>query len=100
MTIKDAKLNFILDEAGALFLERSINEVTMHDIAARASVGEATIYRYFSTKHNLVCAAAAKLQKSIFEEYFDLSKAANGWEKLAMFYRSYLKIFSSHREFF
>ncbi len=100
MTIKDAKINFILDEALSLFLQRSISEVTIHDIAARASVGEATIYRYFSTKQNLVCAAATKLEKQIFETYFHLNNAENGWEKLALFYKSYLKIFSLHREFF
>ena len=100
MTIKDAKTNFIIDEALALFFERSVSEVTVHDIAVRAGVGEATIYRYFSTKHNLVCAAAARLEKQIFETYFDFSKASNGFEKLALFYRSYLKLFVSHREFF
>ena len=100
MTIKDAKTNFIVDEALALFLERSVNEVTVHDIAARAGVGEATIYRYFSTKHNLVCAAATKLENLIFETYFDFSGASSGFEKLALFYGSYLEIFSSHREFF
>ena len=100
MTITDAKKNFIIDEALALFMERSVSEVTIHDIAVRASVGEATIYRYFSTKHNLVCAAATRLQNRIYESYFDLRLAANGFEKLALFYRTYLKIFSSHREFF
>ena len=89
-----------MDEALALFLERSVNEVTVHDIAVRAGVGEATVYRYFSTKHNLVCAAAAKLGSNIFETYFDFSHASSGFEKLALFYRSYLKIFSTHREFF
>ena len=100
MTIKDAKTNFIVDETLAIFLERPISEVTIHDIAVRTGVGEATIYRYFSTKQNLVCAVAAKLEKQIFQTYFDLGRAANGWEKLAMFYRNYLTIFSSHREFF
>ena len=100
MTIADAKNNFILGEALTLFLEHSIGEVTVHDIAVRASVGEATIYRYFSTKFNLVCAAATQLQKQIFETYFSFDHAANGFEKLAMFYQTYLKIFSSHREFF
>ena len=100
MTIKDAKTNFIVDEAIALFLERSISEVTVRDIAVRANVGEATIYRYFSTKQNIVCAAAVKLEKQIFETYFDLSHGKSGLEKLALFYRTYLKIFSTHREFF
>ena len=100
MTITDAKKNFIAGEALALFLERSVGEVTVHDIALRASVGEATIYRYFSTKLNLVCAAATQLEKQIFETYFSFDSAANGFEKLEMFYRTYLKLFSSHREFF
>lgn len=100
MTITDVKTNFIVDKALELFFERSIGDVTVHDIAERAGVGEATIYRYFSTKHNLVCAAATKLEKQIFETYFDLGLGANGFEKLDLFYRTYLKIFSSHREFF
>ena len=100
MTIKDAKNNFIIDRTLELFLERSINEVTVHDIAVRAGVGEATVYRYFSTKQNLVCAVAVKLERQIFETCFDLSQAADGWGKLALFYRSYLKIFSTHRELF
>ncbi len=100
MTIKDAKTNFIIDEALKLFFERSINEVTIHDIAVRASVGEATIYRYFSTKQNLVCAAASKLEKQIFDTYFDFDNASSGLEKLELFYKSYLKIFRLHQEFF
>lgn len=100
MTIKDAKTNFIVNEAVTLFIEKSVSEVTVHDVAARAGVGDATIYRYFTTKQNLVCAAAAKLEKQIFETYFDLSRAVTGWEKLALFYKSYLKIFTTHREFF
>ena len=100
MTITDVKTNFIVEQALALFLERSIGEVTVRDIALRAGVGEATIYRYFSTKHNLVCAAAAKLEKQIYETWFSQGHAANGFERLALFYGTYLEIFSSHREFF
>lgn len=100
MTIRDAKTGFITDEAITLFSERSINEVTIHDIAVKAGVGEATIYRYFSTKQNLVCAAATKLEKQIYETYFDLSRAKSGLEKLTLFYNSYSEIFISHREFF
>ena len=100
MTIKDAKKGFIADEAIRLFFERSVSEVTMHDIAAAAGVGEATVYRYFSTKHNLVCAAAAKLEKQIFDTYFDFGGAISGMEKLELFYGTYLKIFCTHREFY
>lgn len=100
MTIKTVKTNYIVDEALSLFLEHSINDVTVHDIAVRAEVGEATIYRYFSTKQNLVCAAATKLEKQVFEKHVDICRAQNGFEKLESFYKTYLNIFISHREFF
>lgn len=100
MTITDAKTNYIIDKALALFLKKSIGETTVRDIALDAGVGEATIYRYFSTKYNLVCAAAAKLERQIYEIYFSRTDAANGFEKLDLFYRTYLEIFSSRREFF
>ncbi|MDE6586054.1 MAG: TetR/AcrR family transcriptional regulator; helix-turn-helix transcriptional regulator [Clostridia bacterium] len=100
MTIKDAKINFIVEKAIKVFLERSISEVTIHDIAVSAGVGEATIYRYFATKQNLVCAVATELEKIIFKTYFDFSRAKSGFEKLSLFYHSYLEIFTSRREFF
>ena len=100
MTIVDAKKNFIIDKTLALFFERSIGEVTMHDIAGYAGVGEATIYRYFATKHNLVCAVATKLEKQIYDAYFNLYTATTGYEKLSLFYQNYLKIFSTRREYF
>ena len=47
MSLKDAKVNFLVDMATDLFMSRSIQEVTIRDIAISAQVGEATIYRYF-----------------------------------------------------
>ena len=79
MAIKDAKINYILDCAINVFLERSISEVTVHDIAVSAGVGEATIYRYFSTKQNLVCAIATELQNKIFENTRLHRKARLRW---------------------
>ena len=39
MTIKDAKINFIVERAIDVVLNRSISEVTVHDIAVSAGVG-------------------------------------------------------------
>ncbi|MBO4262264.1 MAG: helix-turn-helix transcriptional regulator, partial [Clostridia bacterium] len=98
--MKDAKINFIVDAATKVFLEKSINEATIKDVAEEAGVGEATIYRYFVRKQALVERVARKLQKKVFDEYFDLKKAENGFEKLGVFYNSYLKIFTDHPEFY
>ena len=100
MSLKDAKVNFLVDMATDLFMSRSIQEVTIRDIAVSAQVGEATIYRYFGRKQELVVQAAMKLQGIVNKDYFRLDEKANGYQKLEAFYLSYLKIFDQHRDFY
>ena len=100
MGLKDVKKNFLIDIATDLFICRSIQEVTIKDIAISAQVGEATIYRYFGKKQTLVVESAMKLQKEVDAESFKLGEGKNGFEKLKIFYLSYLQIFDSHPEFF
>ena len=100
MGLKDVKKNFLIDIATDLFICRSIQEVTIKDIAISAQVGEATIYRYFGKKQTLVVESAMKLQKEVDAESFKLDEGKNGFEKLKIFYLSYLQIFDSHPEFF
>lgn len=93
MGIKDAKIEFVLKVAEDLFMSRSISDVSIKDIADKAGVGEATIYRYFKSKNNIVLQCALNLGKTIFADYFDLSKGKTGYEKLDIFYNAYLKTF-------
>ncbi len=100
MGLKEVKVNFIIDIAIDLFMCRSINEVTIRDIAISAQVGEATIYRYFGNKQNLVLKAAMKIQAIVSESFFRLEKGKNGYEKLALFYESYYDIYLKHPDFY
>ena len=100
MSLKETKINFIVDIATDLFMCRSVNEVTIRDIAISAQVGEATIYRYFGNKQNLVIQAAMKLQNIVSEGFFRLEKGKNGYEKLALFYDSYYDIYKKHPDFY
>lgn len=100
MSMKELKINFILDNAIALFLEKPIADVTIRDVAQQAIVGEATIYRYFASKEKLLCAVATKLEKSIFEQYFIFPQDVDGFTALSLFYGCYLKIFTERRELF
>lgn len=100
MSLKDAKINFLVDIATDLFMCRSISEVTIKDIAISAQVGEATIYRYFGSKQNIVVQAAMKIQKVVSTDFFKLEEGKNGYEKLKVFYESYYQIFLKHPEFY
>ncbi len=100
MSLKDAKVNFLVDMATDLFMTRSISEVTIKDIAVSAQVGEATIYRYFGSKQNMVVHAAMKIQSIVSKDFFNLEKGKNGYEKLKVFYESYYEIFVKHPNFY
>ena len=100
MGLKEVKNNFIIDIAIDLFMCRSVNDVTIKDIAISAQVGEATIYRYFGNKQNLVMKAAMKIQGIVSESFFRLEKGKNGYEKLALFYESYYDIYLKHPDFY
>ena len=89
MSLKDVKMNFLVDIATDLFICRSIQDVTIKDIAVSAQVGEATIYRYFGKKQAIVVYAAMKLQKEVNTLYFKLSEGRTGFEKLKIFYLSF-----------
>lgn len=100
MGMKDFKLDFILKTATELFMTRGIADVTIKDIADEAEIGEATVYRYFGTKANIVVACALALGKQIYKEFFDLSKGKTGYEKIEIFYNSYLNVFKKSSSLF
>lgn len=64
--IKDGKIDLIVKEAVPLFLEKSISDISMNEIAKFVGVGEATLYRYFQKKQNLVIQISAKLADEVF----------------------------------
>ena len=72
MNLREAKFKFVVDIATNLFMQKSINDVTIKDIAEEAGIGEATIYRYFSKKETIVLACAMYLQTQVTQNYFHL----------------------------
>lgn len=100
MSLKEAKYNFIVEVATNLFMQKSIGEVTIKDIADKADVGEATIYRYFSKKESIVLACVMMLQNNVSSRYFNLLLGKTGYEKIEIFYNSYLDIFKDSPEYF
>ena len=100
MGIRDVKLNYIVETATALFIERSIRGVTVRDIAEKAEVGEATVYRYFARKQTIVQSAAEKLQAEVLGRYYRAMPGKSGAERLAAFYEVYPRVFREHPEFY
>ncbi len=55
----------IIEEVIGLIAEVGADAVQMRDVAQRSEVALATLYRYFSSKENLLAAALADWQKRL-----------------------------------
>ncbi|MBR6072371.1 MAG: TetR/AcrR family transcriptional regulator [Acholeplasmatales bacterium] len=97
--MRDAQKNFIIEEALKLFLSKSIEDVTMSEIAKTVEIGDATLYRYFTKKQNIIVLSAISLSKKVFDAYFNFD-GLEPVEVIRKFYTNYLTIFKEHREFF
>jgi AcrR family transcriptional regulator len=98
--IKDVVKKNIVEEATKIFFESSIPSVTISAISKQVGVGEATMYRYFKTKQNLVLACAEYAANKIYNQYMSFSCVLNGFDGVEKFYRCFLKIFQEHRNYF
>lgn len=98
MSFKDLKRDYIVETAKKLFLSSSISEITIKDISAVSGIGEATIYRYFSNKENLVTAVSLSLQKDILKIKFENSNSS-GLENIQNFFNLFRNIFVEHKEY-
>lgn len=98
--VKENTKNFIVEQAIELFLKKSIAGVTISDIARHVGVGEATLYRYFQKKQNIVMQASAKLADKVLNDYSLNGDAYSGYEQLSLFYNTYLNIFKNKPQYF
>lgn len=98
--LKENTLSFIVEEAKKLFLSSSINEVKMKDIASCVGIGEATLYRYFETKENIVMRVAVKMAEEIHNEFYLFKADESGFKQIEQFYNVYLEVFQRNRRYF
>lgn len=96
---KDKMREAIIEAAQDLFLENSISGVTISDVAKKAGVGEATVYRYFKTKQNLALQVALKEWGNVFLSFRN-EMEGDGFRRLSLFYSMFLTTFRKHRDFF
>lgn len=101
--IKDQRLNTILNAGMNLFLEEGLAEVHMKDVARKAGVSRATLYRYYPSKEDLALAIEHHLYRDVLVPEFSpgiLSFSGNGYEKIENYLLTFVGIIESHPELF
>ena len=93
----------LLDVGFALFSARSIESVSMQQIADTAGLGIATLYRYFPRKQEFVIAVGSERWKMIDEESREkstrtgiLKKSVK--EQFSYFLESFIDLYREHRD--
>ncbi|MBP5161965.1 MAG: TetR/AcrR family transcriptional regulator [Spirochaetales bacterium] len=91
------------DAGFRLFSQRSIEAVTLDEVASEAGVGIATLYRYFENKPNLVIEIATDLWRSFYNEVAR-GYVARGAEKMTaaqrfeFFLDSFISLYQNHKD--
>lgn len=94
----------ILEAAMALFCEKGLEETSIDEIAGRAGVGSATIYRYYETKAQLAIQSGVEYWKKIAQQYLNVTEIKGysdmtGLKQLECIMDALVMIFEKERGF-
>lgn len=98
--LEQVKKEFVIDQALTLFEERGIAGVTVADIASACEMGEATIYRYFGKKQNIVLACGVRMADRILNALNRDQEELNGFGQLCRFYGAFPEVFRKQPELY
>lgn len=82
---REQRVDEILDAARAVFCEKGYEQTVMAEIALRIGVVEGTLYKYFSSKRELLLKVLEHWYEEMFGDYArDLAAARNSRERLRL----------------
>lgn len=101
---KTTKLERVLDCAFDLFSTRGIDSVAMTDIADKAKIGVASLYRYFETKEILAVKTATQAWTKQMEDVLPALlkpkyQNANGYTQLEQIFALFVKLYETQTGF-
>lgn len=90
----------ILDAGFCMLSEMSIDKVSMANVAEKAGIGIATLYRYYRTKPELVVAVGTHVWSRFIASYALLinEDRATAVEELEFFLDSFLELYKNHKK--
>lgn len=98
--LQQVKYDSVLENIKKLMLVKGIDTLSISDIAKEVNVGEATIYRYFTSKLNLVIQVGISLWKDIYLQLKTREKKSTGYLSVVGFFNYFIEGFMSHKHVF
>ena len=102
--IKNLRKNRILQSAFTFFSEKGIDTIAMTDIANRAEIGVASLYRYYETKDEIAIKTAMWAWENQKEDIMPEIESADyevktGLEQLDFIFGKFVKLFKNAPDF-
>ena len=90
----------MLDSGFCIFSEMSIDKVSMANVANKAGIGIATLYRYYRTKPELVVAVGTHVWSNFIRNYTPIRNddKITAVEELEFFLDSFLELYKNHKK--
>ncbi len=101
---REEKQQRILETGFTLFSSRPIESVTMPEVAKAASIGRATLYRYFTNKTELVIAINAWKTAEFYNQYTltlpeeNLTKL-NAAQRFELYLDAFIELYRTHKDY-
>ena len=99
-SLQQIKFESVLNSIKDIMLIKGLDTLTISDIAKEIQIGEATIYRYFGSRLNLVIHVGISLWSDIYKELSKREKKSTGYQSVAYFFNYFIEGFESQRQAF
>lgn len=93
---KQNRIQLVIEAAEEVFKERGIDQTTMQNIADRACVGVATVFRFFPKKEKLVVAVATRNLETVLHTFQAIAQTqASCYEKISLLFDDFITLLDS-----
>lgn len=98
--IRSARREQIMEATYQLVLEKGLIELTIVDIVKRAEISRVTLYKYYSSIHEIVFDIQLKLLNELSVLQDERLQGKNGIEKLQDYFASFIRMYRSRPDHF
>ncbi|NWL86194.1 MULTISPECIES: TetR/AcrR family transcriptional regulator [unclassified Paenibacillus] len=93
---KQNRIQLVIEAAEEVFKERGIDQTTMQNIADRACVGVATVFRFFPKKEKLVVAVATRNLETVLHTFQAIAQTqASCYKKISLLFDDFITLLDS-----
>ncbi|WMT39884.1 TetR/AcrR family transcriptional regulator [Paenibacillus sp. D2_2] len=98
--MRQSRREQIMDAAYELVLEKGLISITIVDIVKKAEISRVTLYKYYSSIHEIVFDIQIKILNEMSELLGEKLKGKDGLEKLHDYFATFVRMYHARPDYF